>query len=49
MALLGVNAIWEFSEYALGLYLIGVFWHVMQAAILFVLLIWITESHIEQE
>jgi len=39
MVLLGANAIWDFSAYAFGIYLIGVFWHVMQVAILFVKLI----------
>ncbi len=45
----GINAIGIFPNYVLGLYLIGVFWHVVQAAILFVMLIWIPASQIESD
>lgn len=37
------------EPWGLGLYLIGVFWHVFQAAMLFVMLIWITDEYIERE
>ncbi len=49
VVLQGLNAIWDFPRYHLGLYLIGVFWHVMQAAIVFVMLIWIPASSIEKD
>ncbi len=44
----GANALSAFPGHELALYLIGVFWHVMQAAVLFVMLIWIPTSQIEQ-
>jgi len=47
VTLLGINAIGSFPNYVLGFYLIGVFWHLVQASILFVMLIWVPASQIE--
>ncbi len=47
VVLQGINAIWSLPGYVLGLYLVGVFWHLVQAAILFVMLIWIPASQTE--
>lgn len=49
VALLRVNAISGFTGDELAVYLVGIFWHVSQAAILFVLLVWIPASQIERQ
>jgi hypothetical protein len=47
--LLILNTVSNLPRYNLGLYLLGVFWHILQAAILFVMLIWIPASQIDGE
>ena len=49
LTLQAAGASGAFPEQALGIYFIGVFWHLVQAGMLFVLLVWIPESLIGPE
>ena len=49
LTLQAAGASGAFPEQVLGIYFIGVFWHLVQAGMLFVLLVWIPESLIGPE
>ncbi len=49
LLLQGVNIAAVLPGFELGLYILGVFWQLMQAGTLFVMLIWIPESDVEPD